>query len=490
MSAWDVIVAGAGNAGLSAAHAARERGARVLVLEKADPAWSGGNSAFTAGAIRFAHGGLEDVRELLDEEPLPATDLDPYPQEEFLADMRRVTLGRGDEAMARILTGDSRDVVRWLAGHGIRFRLMYERQSYEAGGCRRFWGGLAVGTVDGGTGLMEQHRAAAARSGIELRHEVAVEDLVRDDNGRVAGVVARTPDGACTRLAASAVVLAAGGFESNPRLRAAHLGPNWDVAKVRGTPSNTGEVLEAALRHGAQAYGHWSGCHAIQWDAGAPPTGDLEITNRFSRQSYPVGIVVNRRGERFLDEGEDFRNYTYAKFGAEVLRQPEGVAAQVFDAKTIPLLRRIDYEAPGATRVDAGTLGELADGLGIDRDGFERTVAEFNAAIADVPFDPAVKDGRRTEGIAPPKSNWALAIDTPPYVAFPITCGITFTFGGVRVDEEAAVLDTAGRRIPGLFAAGELVGGLFFHNYPGGSGLTAGAVWGRRAGWAAAQPRR
>ena len=356
--------------------------------------------------------------------------------------------------MARTLVGDSRDVVRWLAGHGVRFRLMYERQSYEAAGRHRFWGGLAVGAVDGGAGLMDGHRAAAARSGIELR--------------------------------ARAVVLAAGGFESDPRLRAAHLGPNWDVAKVRGTPSNTGEVLEAALRHGAQAYGHWSGCHAIQWDAGAPATGDLEITNRFSRQSYPVGIVVNRRGERFLDEGEDFRNYTYAKFGARVLEQPEGVAAQVFDAKTIPLLRTIDYEAPGTTRVDADSLEGLAEGLGIDPDGFARTVAEFNAAIVDRPFDPAVKDGRRTEGITPAKSNWALAIDTPPFVAFPVTCGITFTFGGVRVDDDAAVLDAGGRRIPGLYAAGELVGGLFFHNYPGGSGLTAGAVWGRRAGWTAA----
>jgi tricarballylate dehydrogenase len=482
----DVIVAGAGNAGLSAALAARERGARVLVLEKADEAWSGGNSAFTAGAIRIAHGGLDDVRDLLAEEPLPGTDLDPYTGEEFLADMRRVTLGRGDEAMARVLVGDSRDVLRWLAGHGLRFRLMYERQAYEVGGRHRFWGGLAVGTVDGGTGLMAQHRDAAARAGIELRHEIAVQDLMRGADGRVTGVVARTADGARSQIAARAVVLAAGGFESNPRMRAAHLGPNWDVAKVRGTPSNTGEVLEAALRHGAQAYGNWSGCHAIQWDAGAPPTGDLEVTNRFSRQSYPVGIVVNRRGERFLDEGEDFRNYTYAKFGAEVLAQPEGIAAQVFDARTTPLLRTIDYEAPGATRVDARTLGELADRLGIDRDRLERTVREFNAAIADVPFDPAVKDGRRTHGIAPPKSNWALAVDTPPFVAFPVTCGITFTFGGVRVDDDAAVLDTGGRRIPGLFAAGELVGGLFFHNYPGGTGLTAGAVYGRRAGHAAA----
>jgi tricarballylate dehydrogenase len=364
---------------------------------------------------------------------------------------------------------------------------MYERQSYAVDGRHVFWGGLAVGAVDGGEGLMAQHRAAAARSGVELRHGVAVEDLVRDRDGRIEGVRVRGREGSAALLTAKAVVLAAGGFEANPRMRAAHLGPNWDVAKVRGTPHNTGEVLEAALRHGAQAYGHWSGCHATQWDACAPPTGDLEITNRFSRQSYPVGIVVNRRGERFLDEGEDFRNYTYAKFGAEVLAQPEGLAAQVFDAKTVGLLRSIDYDAPRATRIDADTLGELADGLGIDRDRFERTVAAYNAAIRDdVPFDPAVKDGRRTEGIAPPKSNWALAIDTPPFTAFPITCGITFTFGGVRVDADAAVLDTGGRPIPGLYAAGELVGGLFFHNYPGGTGLTAGAVFGRRAGWVAA----
>jgi tricarballylate dehydrogenase len=291
-------------------------------------------------------------------------------------------------------------------------------------------------------------------------------------------------------LRAGAVVLAAGGFEASPRLRAAYLGPNWDVAKVRGTPHNTGEVLEAALAHGAQAYGHWSGCHAIQWDADAPATGDREITNRFSRQSYPVGLVVNRDGKRFLDEGADFRNYTYARYGAEVLRQPEGVAAQVFDARTVGLLRAIDYEAPGAARVEAGTLAELAEGLGIDDDGFERTVAEYNAAVQPGEFDPSIKDGKRTVGIAPPKSNWALPLDSPPFVGFRITCGITFTFGGVRVDDGARVLDRAGRPIDGLCAAGELVGGLFFHNYPGGTGLTAGMVFGRRAGDSAAEHAR
>jgi tricarballylate dehydrogenase len=479
----DVIVVGAGNAGMCAAHAARERGARVLVLEKAAREWSGGNSAFTAGAMRLAHGGLDDVRGLVeDDERLPLTDLEPYTGDEFLADMARVTLGRGNVEMARVLVGDSGDALRWLAGRGIRFRLMYERQAYENDGRFQFWGGLAVGTVDGGRGLIDMHAAAASRTGIEVRHEAAVEELVRG-----AGVVVRFPDGTRRELRARSVVLAAGGFESNPAMRASYLGPNWDVAKVRGTPYNTGEVLRAALAIGAQAYGHWSGCHAIQWDRDAPPTGDLEITNRFSRQSYPVGIVVNADGERFIDEGADFRNYTYAKYGAEVLRQPLGVAAQIFDARSAPLLRTIDYEAPGATRVDASTLRELAEGLGIDAERFERTVAEYNAAIVDGPaFDPAVKDGLRTAGLPVPKSNWALPIATPPFVAFPVTCGITFTFGGVRVDSDARVLDAAGRPLEGLFAAGELVGGLFFHNYPGGTGLTAGTVWGRRAGYAAA----
>lgn len=478
----DVIVVGAGNAGMSAAFAAREQGASVLVLEKAARAWSGGNSAFTAGAMRLAHGGLDDLRDLVeDDERLAATDLPAYAADEFLADMRRVTSGRGDEAMARVLVGDSGEALRWLAGRGVRFRLMYERQAYAAGGRWTFWGGLAVGVVDGGRGLVDQQAAAAERLGIEVRHEAAVEALADG------GVVVRFPDGTRRTHAARSVVLAAGGFESNPQLRAGYLGPGWDVAKVRGTPYNTGEVLQAALAAGAAPYGHWSGCHAIQWDAGAPPTGDLEITNRFSRQSYPVGIVVNVDGERFIDEGADFRNYTYAKYGAEVLRQPNGIAFQVFDQRSLALLRAVDYDAPGNTRVQAGTLGELATALGVDGERLERTVRDFNAAITGGPFDPAVKDGLRTEGLPVPKSNWALPLDSPPFVAFPVTCGITFTFGGLRVDEEARVLDLGGRPLPNLYACGELVGGLFFHNYPGGSGLTTGTVYGRRAGTAAAK---
>ncbi len=187
---------------------------------------------------------------------------------------------------------------------------------------------------------------------------------------------------------------------------------------------------------------------------------------------------MNANGERFVDEGADFRNYTYAKYGREILKQPHRVAFQIFDAKVEHLLRD-EYRIAQVTKASAESVGELADKVGIDRDGLLRTVEAFNASLQPGEFDPARLDGKRTEGIAPPKSNWALPLDTPPYTGYAVTCGITFTFGGLRIDREARVLDREGRPIPGLHAAGELVGGLFWGNYAGGSGLMAGSVFGR-----------
>jgi tricarballylate dehydrogenase len=475
----DVIVVGAGNAGFCAAHAAAEAGASVLVLEKAPEAEAGGNSFYTAGAFRVAHGGLAALAELVDDdERLDATELEPYRPDEFRADLERITGGRTDPAMADQLVRESEALPAWLAGHGIRWRLMYERQAYERDGRWTFWGGLALGTVDGGKGLIAQHTDAARAEGVEVRYGAAVRELL--DNG------VRLDDGEALH---GNVVLAAGGFEADPQRRAEHLGDGWERALVRGTPANTGEVLDLALQAGAAPHGDWSTCHSVAWDAGAPAQGgERRLTNQLTRQSYPLGIVVNARGERFLDEGADFRNYTYAKYGREILRQPGGVAYQLFDARTRPLLRPQEYDSSPISCEIGQTLRELARALEIDADGLERTVREFNASISGGPFDPAVQDGLHAEA-DPPKSNWALALDEPPFYGYAVACGITFTFGGVHVDAHARVLDRSGTPIEGLYAAGELVGGLFSGNYPGGSGLTAGAVFGRRAGASAGEER-
>ncbi|HEY4024811.1 MAG TPA: FAD-dependent tricarballylate dehydrogenase TcuA [Candidatus Dormibacteraeota bacterium] len=481
---YDVLVVGGGNAGYCAAHAARELCDRVLLVEKAPESWAGGNSYFTAGVFRCAIDDLEEAVGLIedaDDRRLAHTDLPPYSEDAFLADLHRLTEGRCDPELAAVLVACATDTLRWLRARGLRFRLAFDRQSFLVDGRHRFWGGLYLGVVGGGKGLIEQHRAVAAASGVEVRYEHGMVELRRDAGGAVTGVVCDTPAGR-TAIEAGAVVLAAGGFEANPMLRAAYLGPGWDLARVRGTPYNTGEALLAAIDAGAAPSGHWSGCHATAWDVASPPSGDRELTNLLTKQSYPVGLIVNKHGERFVDEGADFRNYTYAKYGAAILRQPDACAFQLFDAQTEPLLRQDEYTAPGVSRVEAASLRGLAEGLGIDPDGLERTVERFNAAVRPGRFDPSVKDGKGTDGIRPPKSNWALPLERPPFVGFAVTCGITFTFGGLRVDREARVLDGRLQPITGLSAAGELVGGLFFHNYPGGSGLSAGAVFGRRAG--------
>jgi len=305
-----------------------------------------------------------------------------------------------------------------------------------------------------------------------------------DGRGRVTGVVVRTPAGTET-MAADAVVLAAGGFEANAEMRTRYLGQNWDLARVRGTPYNTGDAIRMALDAGAQPWGHWSGCHSVAWDYNAPWHGDRKVGDGFQKHSYPLGIIVNLRGERFVDEGADFRNYTYVKYGRAIIEQPRRAAFQIFDQKVVDNLRE-EYRIREVTKAEAATPEELARKLDIDVEGFARTVREYNAAVQPGTYNPAIKDGKRTRGINPPKSNWALPLDTPPYLGYAVTTGITFTFGGLRITPGGQVVDTEHRPMPGLFAAGELVGGIFYHNYPGGAGLMAGAVFGRIAGRSAA----
>ena len=485
-ASYDVVVVGSGNAGASAALSAAESGARVLVVDKAPRSWAGGNSYFTAGAFRTTYASLDELRPILrlGDEEAASIDLPPYSVDDFVADMDRVTQGRADSALARLVAGEAAEALVWLNGFGVDWELLEARQSFDVGGRRRYWGNLVVGAVGGGRGLVEAELRALDLRGVDVAFDAACTGFEwRDD--RVAGIsVVR--NGRRQVVAAGAVVLASGGFQADARRRASLLGPGWDLAKVRGTPFNTGDALFLAIDAGAEPHGHWSGCHAISWDASAPPTGDRVLTNRFSRQSYPFGLMVNRAGRRFVDEGADFRNYTYARYGAEVLRQPGSVAYQLFDARSVAYLSQVDYDTAQRSRVEAGSIASLADGLGLDPAALVSTVEAFNAAVGPESFDPTIKDGKGTRGLVVPKSNWALPLTEPPFVAFAVTCGITFTFGGLRIDAGGAVLCPGGRRMEGLFAAGELVGGLFYHNYPGGSGLTAGTVIGRRAGRGAA----
>jgi tricarballylate dehydrogenase len=480
-----VIVVGAGNAAFAAAVAAREQGASVTVLERAPRELAGGNTAFTAGAMRFAYDGVDDLRRLmpdLTDAEVAAADFGAYPQAQFFEDMGRVTEYRTDPDLCERLVAQSKPTMFWMRDKGVRFAPIWGRQAFKVDGRFRFWGGLTVEAWGGGPGLLEAWTAIAAREGIEVRYAARAVSLIADDAG-VHGVRVKQ-DGVTRDLACDAVVLAAGGFQANTEWRTRYLGPGWDLAKVRGTRFNTGDGLRMALDIGAMPTGQWSGSHAVQWERNAPEFGDLAVGDGFQKHSYPFGILLNARGERFLDEGADFRNYTYAKYGREVLKQPRQFAWQVFDAKVAHLLRD-EYRIRQVTRVSADTLEELAAKLeDVDAARALETIEAFNAAVrTDIPFDPNVKDGRRTEGLEVPKSNWANPLDTPPYEAYAVTCGITFTFGGLRIEPATgAVLDVDLAPIRGLYAAGEMVGGLFYENYPGGTGLMAGAVFGRLAG--------
>lgn len=479
----EVIVVGAGNAALCAAISAAEHGARVTVLERAPRAARGGNSAFTGGCFRTVYDGAEDIARLVPDlapEERESSDFGTYDAETFYLDLCRLSGYRADPALIELLVAESLPTMLWMQQHGVRFLPAYGRQSFKVEGRNVFWGGLTIETAGGGMGLVDALFRRAEALGVTIRYDAKVERLLGNRHA-VRGVVVNGEE-----LTADAVILAAGGYHANTEARVKYLGTGWDLAKVRGSRYNTGNVIQAALDLGARAHGNWSGCHSVFFDAGAADFGDLAILNQ-QKNYFTLGIVVNMAGQRFFDEGSDFRNYTYSKMGAAILRQPGGTGWQIFDSRSIAILPD-EYRTPRAARFEAPTLEALADKLeGIDREAFLRTVQDYNAAIDDTaPFNPAVKDGRATTGLAINKSNWARAIAEPPFVAYQVTCGITLTYGGLAIDEQARVQNEEGLPIDGLYAAGELVGGLYYDRYPGGAGLTSGSVFGRIAGQQAA----
>jgi tricarballylate dehydrogenase len=486
---WDVVVVGAGNAAFCAALAAREKGAKVLMLERAPKELMGGNSRFTAGAFRCVYEGVDDLTAIMPDltpDEIARSDFGTYSSDQFFDDMFRVTQYRTDGELCDRLVNRSRDAMRWLRQKGMRFAPIWGRQAYKIDGKFKFWGGLTVESWGGGPGLIDQHLKLAEKQGIEIRYGVRAVSLLND--GHVVSGLRVKADGKMEDVKARSVVIACGGFESNAEMRTRYLGPGWELAKVRGTRFNTGDAIAMALDIGAAAAGNWSGCHAVAWERNAPEFGDLAIGDQFQKHSYPWGVYINAEGKRFVDEGADFRNYTYAKYGRVILSQPGQFAWQIFDAKVKGQLRD-EYKIRQVTKVTANSLEELVSKL----DDTNQTVAlkelqEYNAAVqTDVPFNPNVKDGRSTKNLKINKSNWANTLDTPPFEAYAVTCGITFSFGGLKINPQAQVMSSDGEPIPGLYAAGELVGGIFWFNYPGGTGLMNGAVFGRIAGTSAGQ---
>ncbi|EMR06523.1 Fumarate reductase flavoprotein subunit precursor [Bhargavaea cecembensis DSE10] len=484
---YDVIVVGAGNAALCSAIAARENGAEVLVLERGPKEKRGGNSFFTDGAIRVAYENLDAIRKVipLTDEEAEKIEMPEYTQEDFHADLMRVTEGKSDPKLADQLISKSYETIAWMAEQGVQFELNFENQSFEKDGKRHFWGGLPIRTKNKGIGLIDDLIRRSEELGIDIWYNSRATDLVMDQ-GRVTGVVLEQ-EGEQVTVSAPSVVLASGSFEANKEMRSKEMGKEWEAAIVRGTEFNTGDGIKMALAAGAQKHGQWDGCHSIGTDYNAPKVGDFNKPGDiYKKSSFPLGLLVNKEGKRFVDEGADFRNYTYAKYGREVLKQPEQTAFQLFDAQVRPMLRK-EYNLEEATVLEANTLEELADLMKIDKEQFLETIKAYNAAVQEGEYNPTIKDGKGTVGITPPKSNWALTLDQAPFYAYPLTCGITFAFGGVHVSPEGEVLDEHENPIAGLYAAGEMVGGIFYHNYPGGSGLMSGAVFGKQAGTSAAR---
>ena len=456
----------------------------VLVLERAPEEEAGGNSRFTAGAMRCVYDGVEDLKALMPDltaQEIAQTDFGTYTEDQFFDDMYRVTEYRTDPELTEVLVRKSRETLRWMRAKGVRFAPIWGRQAFKVDGKFKFWGGLTIESHGGGPGLVSALTTAAQKNGITLCYDARAIALITDDDG-VEGIRVRH-GGRTGSVMTRNVVLAAGGFQANAEWRTRYMGPGWELAKVRGTRFNTGDGIRMALEANAMATGNWSGGHAVAWDRNAPEFGDLSVGDNFQKHNYPFSIMINANGERFVDEGADFRNYTYAKYGRVILMQPGQFCWQIFDKRVLHLLRD-EYRIKRITKASANTLEELVEKLeGVNAAKALQTIKKFNAAVKrEVPFNPNIKDGRCTQGLAIEKSNWAVTIEEPPFEAYAVTCGLTFTFGGVKIDTDARVIDTDGHPIPGLYAAGEMVGGIFYFNYPGGTGLTNGAVFGRIAG--------
>lgn len=456
----DVLVIGGGNAALCAAIAARRAGASVLVLELADRFWRGGNTRHTRN-MRCAHDAATDTLS------------GPYSEDEFWDDLLRVTGGQTDEALARHMIHESKDVLEWMPLQGVRFQ-------------PSLGGTLSLGRTNsfflgGGRAMLNALYRTAEKLGVAISYESEVVDLDIQDGMFVSAKVRR--DGALHEVRAGTMVAAAGGFESNIEWLKQYWGGAADNFLIRGTSNNRGTILKLLLDKGVQEVGDPTQCHAVAIDARAPKYDGGIITRL---DCVVFGIVVNKHAQRFYDEGEDVWPKRYAIWGRLVAGQPDQIAWIVFDAPSLTMFMPSLYPA-----IEAPSIRALAEKLGLDADALDRTVTAFNAAVHPGTFDHTILDDCRTEGLSPPKTHWARRIATAPFYAYPVRPGITFTYLGTRVDKQARVVMKDGTPSANMFAAGEIMAGnVLGRGYAAGIGMTIGSVFGRIAGREAAANAR
>ena len=489
MAQYDVIVIGAGNAALAASVSARGAGAEhVLVLEKAPEHDRGGNTHFSGGLFRFAFNQPGDLLRLVPkarEVEGFMEGIEAYPTDAFREDLARVTDGRTDPELSQILIANSYETVCWMAEQGIAFELALSLSGVRVGNVIKWPKGAIVRAAHEGVGLSRMWFNIARRAGVEIRYSSPVQRLVQDRKGRVSGVLVRDADG-IREISAGAVVLGCGGFEANMAWRAQYLGRPWDHARVRGT--RTTRATDCAWRWRLARCRGASGADAMRRRSTPRPRlrrprayrQNQSPLLRLRRDAQQAGPAFRRRGRG----PEPLHLRQVRRHHPEPARR--GRLAD-FRQQDHPVARAALLNQPADYRRHARRHRCRAR---LDRAAATRTLAEYNAAAGNGSFNPGVRDGMHTEGLALRKSNWAQKLDAPPYYAYPVTGGITFSFGGVKVNDHAQVIGTDWDPIPGLFACGEMVGGLFHNNYPGGSGLMSGAVFGRIAGRSASAAAR
>jgi tricarballylate dehydrogenase len=454
---FDVLVAGGGNAGLCAAISARRAGARVLVLESAIKDFRGGNSRHTRD-IRYMHRGATEFV------------TGAYEEEEFWQDLRGVTGGATNERLARLTIRDSETLGDWMAANGVRWQKPL-RGTLHLARSNLFM-------LGGGKAMMNAYYDTAAKLGVEIDYETEVQELKVRDGEFISAVAVR--GGAARAIEAKTIVVASGGFEANISWLKEYWGEAAENFIIRGTKNNQGVLLKELLKHGAKPEGDPRGCHAVALDARAPKF-DGGIVTRLD--SMPFGIVVNKEVKRFYDEGEDFWPKRYAIWGKLIAEQPDQIAYSIVDADALPRFMPSVFPP-----LEAGSIAKLASTLEIDPRALVAVVDEFNRSVRAGKYDPGSLDDCHTEGLTPPKSHWAKSIDRPPYYGYPLRPGITFTYLGVTVDEQARVIMQNDQPAKNIFAAGEMMAGnILGRGYLAGFGLTIGSVFGRIAGREAAR---